>query len=384
MQVDSLYPDFEHPGMKIENRICLDLPEMQLRSLHSTPGKKIEVKTGELIINGDTLLPERIHTRGQSTLMYRRKSLNINLNTGASFRRGERTKILNKFLLLSLSMDKYYCSNHLAFQMVDTLDLFKLFYSFCELKINGRSEGVFMVVERPEDWALKRKKAPLVIRRGMDHRMDEIKTNDRIDRNETRKHEGDYRQIYRSLNKYDGRELYEVLLKYIEIDMYMKWLAFNFLVHNGDYSDEVFFYIDPGTGRYRIIPWDFDDILAIAPHEGAEQRNTAIGEKLLFSSEDLLDRKIATDPYLYEVYKKKMKEVLEIVTPYVLKHTIERTYAELHPYYSDNEIILNVQFDQNKNANIENLRTYLTQIYFLLCDYRRTYLEYLDLNENKH
>jgi hypothetical protein len=54
-----------------------------------------------------------------------------------------------RFLLLSLSMDKFYCRNRLAFEMMDSLGIFNLFYSISERKINGTSEGVFMFVDDP-------------------------------------------------------------------------------------------------------------------------------------------------------------------------------------------------------------------------------------------
>jgi len=45
-----------------------------------------------------------------------------------------------------------------------------------------------------------------------------------------------------------------MLSKWVDIDSYLKWLAFNFLVRNGDYTDEVYFFADPGTGKFNIIP----------------------------------------------------------------------------------------------------------------------------------
>jgi len=157
----------------------------------------------------------------------------------------------------------------------------------------------------------------------------------------------------------------------------MKWLAFNFIVRNGDYSDEVFFYIEPEIQKYRIIPWDYDDIFASAPHEGSLQRNKAIGDKLIFSSEDDLDKKIASDPYLYRAYLAKFKEVLEIISPAVLKQVFENTYAELYPYYSNKDIISNSEFDVYKDADIDKLKSYVFNIYIQEKAYRDKYLNSL-------
>jgi spore coat protein H len=379
--VDLDYLIFSDPGdsgIRIENTIHLKISAFEYDKLRSTTGEKVEIGTRKIIINGDTLEPNEVSTRGKSTLMFKRKSLNFKLKSKASFRHGDRTESLKKFCLLSLSMDRYYCRNRLAFEMMDTLGIFNLFYSFCELRINDKSEGVFMIVERPEDWALKERKSPLVLRRGYGHKIEKIKAENKADRAATKGYVDNYRQIYRSLGDYEGEELYAVLLEYIDLDFYMRWLAFNYLVHNGDYSDEVFFYLDPEIKKYRIIPWDYDDIFATTPHEGSKQRNEIMGGKLMFSTEDLLDKKIATDPFLYEVYLKCLKEVLETLSPDLLKQVIQNSYAELYPFYKNEEIISNAQFDYYRDTGMETFKIYLSEIYLSLINFRTSYLTYLD------
>ena len=220
-------------------------------------------------------------------------------------------------------MDKYYCRNRLAFEMMEEIGIFKLFYSYCELKINGTSEGIYMIIEEPEDWAIRKEHSPLVLRRGYNHIIEKTKTDNKTDKAYTKKYLSFYKQIYKSLDNQKGEELYRTISQWIDMDFYMKWIAFNFLVHNGDYSDEVFFYIDPEIKKYRIIPWDYDDIFAITPHEGKAQRHEAIGDQLLYSSEDKLDEVIANDPYLYEVYLKTLKEVLNKLSAVFMKKVFE-------------------------------------------------------------
>jgi spore coat protein H len=382
IQKDNYSLDLINTGSKIENIIRLYISGSQYENLRSTTGEKVNIRSRLLTINGDTIKPKNISTRGQSTLMFNRKSLSISLKSNASFRHGDRTESLNKFSLLNLSMDKYYCCNRLAFEMMETLGLFNLFYTFCELRINDSSEGVFMIMETPENWAIREKKSPLVIRRGYDHKIEKTKNNKKNGPTSEKEYVSNYSKIYKSLDKYSGEELYKILSGYIDLDSYMKWLAFNFLVRNGDYSDEVFFYIDPEIGKYKIIPWDYDDIFAISPHEGKEQRNKIIGDQLIFSSEDLLDQKIANDPYLYEEYLKRFKEVLDKLSPELLKNVIEKTYTELYPFYSDEEIIGNSKFDFYKDANLGNLKAYMMSIYLTLNASRNHYLEYLNNKNN--
>jgi spore coat protein H len=382
IQKDNYNLEFKNTERKIENIIRLYISDYQYENLRSTTGEKVNIESRLLIINGDTIKPKDISTRGQSTLMFRRKSLSISLKSDATFRHGDRTESLNKFSLLNLSMDKYYCRNRLAFEMMEALGIFDLFYSFCELRINDISEGIFMIMETPENWAIREKKSPLVIRRGYDHKIDKTKNNKKDNQTSNKKYLSNYRQLYRSLGKNTGEGLYTIISQYIDLEGYMKWLAFNFLVHNGDYSDEVFFYIDPKIEKYRIIPWDYDDIFAVSPHEGKEQRNKILGDKLIFSSEDLLDQKIAADPYLYGIYLKNFKEVLDKLSPERLRNVIENSYADLFPFYSDEGIISNAKFDSYKDASLENLREYMQSIYLTLSTTRNQYLEYLKTKSN--
>ena len=178
--------EFGIPERQVENRISFNLSKMQIRALHATTGKKVDLKLKDIVINGDSLRPKRINSRGQSTLMYKRKSLSIRLTSKAEFQHGEAMESMKDFKLLSLSMDKYYCHNRLAFELMETVGLHHLFYSFCELQINDSSEGIYMVIERPEDWAFIKKESPVIIRRGFDHTIDEIKTQNITERDEKR------------------------------------------------------------------------------------------------------------------------------------------------------------------------------------------------------
>lgn len=372
-------PNLTDLGRKIENSVSFTTSNSNYEKIQATSGQKISVNATTLIINGDTLAPEEISTRGQSSLYYRRKSYNFSLKSEALFRHGERTESLKKFFVLSLSMDKNYSSNRLAFEMMEAAQLFHLFYSYCELRINGHSEGICMVTERPEDWALKKNNSPLLIRRGYNSGIKKIKTGTNNQSDKAKNYKSYFRQIYRSLNKYEGEELYKTLSNWLDMKVYMKWLAFNFFVRNGDYTDEVYFFIAPGTDKFSIIPWDYDDLFSVAPHEGYAESRKFLGDKLFFSTEDLLDKKIVTDPYLYKIYLIQLGELMNLLSTDVLKRVFENTYAELYPYYSDNEIISKSEYDLYKDDNLIKLKSDLLSVYEQLIIYRNYFLKYLIL-----
>jgi spore coat protein H len=374
LSVDSV-PNLADLGMIIENTVSFSTTTLNYKK--KDIGQKFNLRTSKLIINGDTLEPEKISIRGQSTLFYRRKSYSFSLKSYASFRHGNREESLKRFYLIGLTMDKYYIRNRMAFEMMESSGLFNLFYTFCELRINGESEGIYMVIERPEDWALKKKDSPVVIRRGYNNYIRKIKTGKKDQEDTPGDYMRNFRQIYRSLNKHKGEDLYNSLSAWLEMDVYMKWLAFNFFVRNGDYTDEAFFYLDPLTNKFSIIPWDYDDLFSEVPHEGVGESRKSIGDKLFFSIEDLLDKKIVTDPYLYKKYLIQLDELMKELSPEVIKRVFENTYAELYPYYINNEIISKSIYDRYKNANLANLRFEMLSLYYELVSNRNSYLEYL-------
>lgn len=199
----------------------------------------------------------------------------------------------------------------------------------------------------------------------------------KIEKSEVKKYCYYYNQIYRCLDKYKGEALYKSLSAWLDLGFYMKWLAFNYLVRNGDYTDEAYFYYDPGINKFSIIPWDYDDLFLSAPHEGNIENKKLLGDKFIFSAEDLLDAKIASDTYLHSVYIIQFSEVLNQLSTGVLKKVFESTYAELYPYYSTNEIISMSEYDAYKYANFERLQNDMFALYNQLRFSRDFFMENL-------
>jgi len=368
--------DLTDRGKKIENRIQLIISSSEYNKIKTSEGIKISIKNSIVIINGDTIDVNDIHLRGQSTLNMRRKSFEIKANQKINVFNNGKKQTFKELAAISLSMDRSYVRNRLSFEFLENLQLFKLFYAFAELRINDNSEGIYMLLEPPKEWALKSQESPLVIRRGYDHKIEKISARKSIEKSEEKRYRDNYNKIYQALHKFKGKELYDQLDMYIDINMYMRWLAFNYIVRNGDYSDEVFLYINPADNKFKVIPWDYDDIFAAVPHEGRTNQST--GDKFIFSSEDELDRTIAKDSYLQEIYILCLKEVLNELTESMIKNVLEKTYAELFPYFSDAEIIGMSRYDVYKNDDLDTLNEDLQLIYTNLLLTRRNLLKELE------
>jgi spore coat protein H len=370
--------DLKSSNLSIENRIEIYMSRILEGKMHLINGDKIDLGRPLTIVNGDTLEVKEMHTRGQSTLKLKRKSISISLAHDCTLKHVGTEKEIKKFYAISLSMDKNYMRNRMAFGMLKELGLFDLFFTYGETRINGQSEGIYLLLERPQDWALKKKDSPFIIRRGYTQSIEKIKTRKNTESEKRKRYLSNYKTIYKSLKKYEGEPLYQALSENIDLDLYMKWLAFNYFVRNGDYTDEVYFYIDPSDDKFKIIPWDYDDIFASHPHEGTIGARSVVENKLLFSSEDLLDRQIAQDPYLYEKYLYQLREVMIHLTPQTIKRILEETYAELYPYFSEEEIIAMSAYDVYQNANLSNLQSELRSAYQSLVTARESLIDYLD------
>lgn len=364
-------------GRRIENSVSFVTSKSNYEKIRAVTGKKILVKTGYLIINGDTIVPEEIMTRGQSTLLYPKKSYSFYLRSSAELSHDEKKVSLKRFYLLSLSMDRNYFCNRLAYEMMAELGLFDLFYSYCDLKINGKSEGIYLIIERPEDWALKKQDSPVIIGRGYNHDIDKLKAGENSSKEDIRKYRNNYNQIYRSIDKYEGEKFYSIISGWLETENYLEWLAFNFFVRNGDYTDEVYFYVNNQTGKFGLIPWDYDDLFSLTPHEGNTESRKDIAGKLFFSTEDELDKKIVNDTWAYNKYLIQLEDVLTRLTEEKLINIFEKTYAELYPYYSDEDIISQSEHDRYGTTDIVRLQKEMEGHYNQLLNFRQAYTDFL-------
>jgi len=336
---------------------------MKHSQIKTIDGNKVYLNNLQVIWNGDSAFAKDIHTRGQTTLNYVRKSYSITLDKKAKIEYSGDSKKMKHLYGLSLTMDKNYINNRLAYGLMSNIGLSGLFYAYGEIRINDSSEGIYLFIERPQDWATKSQNSPFIIRRGYNHKIAKLYTVDDLDKNKEKTYKSNYRGIYSAIKEYQGEELYTQLTKYLDLEMYMQWLAFNYFVHNGDYTDEVYFYINPKDEKFKIIPWDYDDMLSAFPHEGFDKRNAILESKHLFSSEEVLDRVIAKDDYLYALYLEQLNKVLDQLNPEILQKELENIYCELYPFYTNTEIIGQSRYNQFPNANLETLEIEIRSLF---------------------
>ena len=366
VSASSLHPDKDTLRLKSGDKpnlvMELEMPARLFEKIKASRGEDIDLDKTILRFKDDTLSINDGHLHGQSTLYFERKSYSIDTEKKIKLCKG--CGGLGAFYLVSLSMDKNYYHNRLCFDLLHTLGLFHLQYSYSEVRINGKSQGIYLILQRPQDWALKDIGSPYIVRRGRGERIvDRERFQKDISKDLKKNYHDQFLSIYRFIHEYSGEELYKKLNEKMHLEDYMRWLAFNYIIKCGDYSDELYFYIDPETKRLRIVPWDYDDIFMIHPHEGIKERNRRISpSSLIFSSEDKLDVKIANDPYLYAQYMKHYLTVFEELSQDRLENVLIKIYSDLSPLLQSSTILKALSTDGYKTSP-KILRAELNDVY---------------------
>lgn len=331
------------------------------------------------LINGKSFNVKDLKNRGASALSFSRKCYNATLKDSAIFIDNQGLKRKSKsFSLISLSMDHYYFRNRIAHEMLKELQLLNMFYTFSEVKMNTETQGIYLIIENPKKHLLDSLHASFFIRRGYEY-CSYIDRNEKvvldysaqnyITLKEVEFFIDRFKSIYALIYEKKGIELYQSLERIMDIKEYMRFMAFNFIICNHDYTDEQFFYINKlnKSNRFNIMPWDFDDILGNTPHEGWQLRNELIKDKLIYSREDKLDLVIATDSVLYNKYLTELSQIANRLDTSLLKTIYQNTYSELFPFFVNEEIISKSILDESSmKYSLADLECQLNGTYWFL------------------
>jgi spore coat protein H len=353
--------------------IRLSMSDDDYQRLVDARAAKIEINNVTMELDGLELPIKRVRLRGNSALNFRRKSYSVALREKQRIAFGEEERMVKKFMLNSMTMDRGYFRNRFAFLCLREMGLFPLRHGYLEIIVNGRSEGLGLILQRPEDYALNEGKGRFILRRGYGERVESFEAAKDVGKKEEKAYLKAFEEIVDMCRHLKGEALYRRLSARVDLDAYFRWLAFNYWIRNGDYTDEIYFYTatPPKSVRFSIIPWDYDDIFAPKPHEGQIKRDQHLGDKHLFSSESLMDRTIAKDPVLYERYLVVLEEVLNFFNSEQLRAILTQVYQELYPYFQKEAIIEASIHDKYGGVNLNMLKQELVHVYEYFLEKRR-------------
>jgi spore coat protein H len=369
--ITSCYKELELPADTGEVFELSVTPEMQDVIYNSRDSSYTVNEPGiAFLLDGEPLELDEIRVRGKNALNYQRKSYMVKLHTpvALSGRDGSGITYLSRFKLISMAMDYTYIENRVALGILENQELMPLFYRYVELKINGSTQGVYMLVEDPEKY-YKEIGSEFILRRGYYNSIEDSEYHPSSASIPRETYETRFFEIYSSLISLQGEELYNALTQRLDIDQYFRKMGIDYLLQNGDYTDEIFLYgmLHQDQIRYSIIPWDYDDIFSSNPHEVGLTWGTGrlfgerhyesrqdildeIGDKLIFSIEDDLDYTIAMDPYLYARYQSTLAGMAGKMRSEDFDALFEQVKMELTPFYNNNEVVMQSKFDKDETS----------------------------------
>ena len=330
---------------------------------------EIENPKPDLYINDLLYKINTLSLRGHTSLDFRRKSYNVSSDvpvilTNKNVIQGDYP--MRKYKLLALATDYTYIENRIAQGFLKILSLQPLFHKFVEVSINNNTQGVYMLIEDPDDYILEKNHYEFIIRRDYKGTYSKFKYQPQEFGFPQEKYFSNFYRIYQSITEYNGKQLYDTINKRLNIKQYMQKIAVDYLLMNGDYTDEIYLYSGNSDSlRFNIIPWDYDDIFQSEPHElqvkwgtgtlfGKREYNNRqdiindIGVKHIFSIEDDIDYIVAKDPYLYSAYIKELKYILTVLNNEKIDQVFEETLNELIPFYDNLLIIEQSKYDRDE------------------------------------
>lgn len=335
-------------------------------------------------LNRETsIYAEQMETRGQGSLGYRRKNFGLKLQQPIELGRVE----ANKINLLSMSADAGYISTRLGLMSAEALSIgMGIPSEYAEVRINGKSNGLYAVVQKPKD--IMSAESPYVVRRGYRSKFihEEAEIDQNLNQAEINRIKAVADSIYTDVATKKDAALFKSLHSKMDIEGYMRWMAMNSLYTNGDFPDEIFFYVDgdlykEGIIYFRVLPWDFDDLfkpMHKVPVNATEAANPENIDSVLYSYEDRLDRAFAPrNAYMYNQLKLVTFDVIaNRLTQTVTDQLLMRLHTEISQYLNNQEILQMGAQDVSRR-NVPYTRSEIQNIFLKRkkqIDERRAYL----------
>jgi spore coat protein CotH len=295
-------------------------------------------KKVKLSIDNNSKMDLYIKIRGNNSLKFPKKSFHVKSVNNFLFKDILETK---KLYLLSLVYDEYGFKMEFSYKLLEEMGMFFSHRQFIIVYINDIPQGLYLAMERPED-AIKREIKGVVSVFRARYSKNGFRSCYKTNGVDTLKAKKNFISVHDENNHILQADKYR---KAIDMDMYMKWLAFNSLVENGDSIDEFYIYEvrkEPDKiGIFKVFPWDYDDIQT----EPAHPKNIN-NDRLMWAAEKEVDFDIIQNPILYKQYKKILKKML---TTHLTEKHLSRTLNEL-------EILLNSIDVGNTEEEITNIK----------------------------
>ncbi|MBI3600414.1 MAG: CotH kinase family protein, partial [Nitrospinae bacterium] len=208
-------------------------------------------------------IPGRVEVIGQFSRNFLKKSILIKLDEGHKWQGNK------KISLKSMATDLSYMREWLAWNLISSLGMVSPRVEYFRVNINRQFIGIFFFIEWIDPSMFDR------LGLGKDGEFyntnDETFCGDMSPDNQNRLQEcwtklspkdRDYtslRKMIEGINETPVEHFDSFLSKHFDVDSVINWLVLNTIISNGDtYNKNYFLYLSKKTGKWLVIPWDFD------------------------------------------------------------------------------------------------------------------------------
>ncbi len=286
--------------------------------------------TADVRIGDSGPLSASIHFRGKGSLKCARKSMNVNLD-GPEARRWGPGAASDEALFISMCLDAGYFNQVLANQLLVDEGAFHLDSRLVTMEIGGEPQGAYLVLEKAADTLIgDRLGVAGVIRRRLDWNQDEdIKHPS--DPTAAEAVLGDYHGLADAVDDQEGAALEAELDARLDLDAYLRWVAFHTYMRNGDWTDEVYFFGSAEAGGplyWRVQGWDADDLWSDCHYGGGHALKDPWS--IAYCAEADLDLALLASDEVYARFIDHLEALMnERMTIPVLQATLDLVLEEL-------------------------------------------------------
>jgi hypothetical protein len=281
------------------SKMSLYLEPKQKETLFETHNDSA-LSVENVFYNDKRIDSETIGPRGNTSKLYSKKPLSIQLSRKYKFHEFEASHIL----ILSYPMDLGTYKAFNAFKLLNKLNLFPFKFELIELYANSLSKGIYLLFELNKDFFLSEKKSHFVIRQS-------LAKNEIVYKEPQVKHKQIqliFSKIHLLLSSPMSPTKYDQLNDLINVESYFKAIAFQDFFKNPDYYDEIFISgkVKNDGNLYfdRVLLWDVDDYSPVNVNLNKNSDGLAIDVFNLTSQPSGgFEHRLVKDNFFYSKYK---------------------------------------------------------------------------------
>ena len=276
---------------------------------YNEPLARSDFQTGIRLAPGQPAVLATAHLHGQSSLRCPRHSYTVQLDGPNRYLLPD--SAVDEFTLISMCADPAYVYAPTIYSLL-TDDLFTSKFRFVEFVIDGKTQGIYMLVEKnKEELARDLARVSAVRRRQYPSGGNDVFEVLYSDTPDLTAPANRYKAFAMEIAPLTGDALIASLRNHMDLDQYMRYLGNQSVLRSGDYIDELYLIGSEqangqgGIGEtYRFMAWDPEGYTT-CHSGGANAYSDPNG--MAYCAEGRLDFKILPDAKVYAMFVDKLE-----------------------------------------------------------------------------